>query len=122
MNYKSVTRKQWIEALKSGEYKQGVCYLRTREDDFCCLGVLCMLAGAEMHLHDAEYLVKTYDGDSWIGQTATMPSQAFLNTVGKLNLEHDNESGNLACLNDGGYTFEQIADLINFDSWARGLE
>ena len=33
--------KRWIAALRSGEYAQGKGYLRTHDDTFCCLGVLC---------------------------------------------------------------------------------
>jgi|LakMenE01Jun11ns_1017448.scaffolds.fasta_scaffold9958319_2 hypothetical protein len=33
----------WIKALKSGKYKQGRGTLRTDDDKFCCLGVLCDL-------------------------------------------------------------------------------
>jgi len=39
-------KKKWIEALKSGKYKQGRLTLRHTikgEDAFCCLGVLCDL-------------------------------------------------------------------------------
>lgn len=36
-------KKQWVEALRSGEYKQGRNALRTG-DDYCCLGVLTDLA------------------------------------------------------------------------------
>ena len=37
---------QWLEALRSGEYKQGREYLRQSNKDtvlYCCLGVLCDL-------------------------------------------------------------------------------
>lgn len=33
--------KRWIKALRSGEYKQGRGCLRTDNNEFCCLGVLC---------------------------------------------------------------------------------
>lgn len=36
---------KWIEALRSGKYKQGRFALRTKSDDFCCLGVLCDVSG-----------------------------------------------------------------------------
>lgn len=36
---------KWIEALRSGKYKQGRLALRTRNDHFCCLGVLCDVSG-----------------------------------------------------------------------------
>ena len=32
---------RWIEALRSGKYQQGIGYLRSKNDRFCCLGVLC---------------------------------------------------------------------------------
>lgn len=32
---------RWVEALRSGRYKQGRDQLRTEHDEFCCLGVLC---------------------------------------------------------------------------------
>ena len=37
---------KWVEALRSGEYKQARLML---EDDgrFCCLGVLCKVAGLD---------------------------------------------------------------------------
>ncbi len=37
---KSLQRK-WIHALESGKYTQGHNTLRTQNDEFCCLGVLC---------------------------------------------------------------------------------
>ena len=35
--------KEWVKALRSGEYQQGRGCLRSRDDKFCCLGVLCDL-------------------------------------------------------------------------------
>lgn len=32
---------RWVEALRSGKYKQGQGSLHNDEDEFCCLGVLC---------------------------------------------------------------------------------
>jgi hypothetical protein len=32
---------KWLEALRSGRYKQGRTYLRNADNEFCCLGVLC---------------------------------------------------------------------------------
>lgn len=39
---------KWVEALRSGEYQQGVMYLK-RDGCFCCLGVLCEVAGLTLH-------------------------------------------------------------------------
>lgn len=36
-------KKLWIDALRSGKYKQGKSELRASPDHYCCLGVLCDL-------------------------------------------------------------------------------
>ena len=38
-------KKVWVEALRSGEYKQGKGMLYRPEETHCCLGVLCKVAG-----------------------------------------------------------------------------
>ena len=38
---------KWLEALRSGKYKQGTGKLRSTDDTFCCLGVLCDIAEQE---------------------------------------------------------------------------
>ena len=121
---KTVTRKQWIEALKSGEYKQGQGYLRTKDDEFCCIGVFCKLADVEMTLDDGKqyYWVTVDDGDGWSRNSRTMPHEYFLEKEAHLIYNGVYQYGELAQLNDSGRTFEQIADLLIFDTWIRGLE
>lgn len=46
------TLEQWADALESGKYKQGSCYLknlhtRSGTPEYCCHGVLLELAGAK---------------------------------------------------------------------------
>lgn len=36
-------KKEWIAALRSGDYRQGRGQLRSEDNSFCCLGVLCNL-------------------------------------------------------------------------------
>ncbi len=43
---KADLKRKWVEALRSGKYKQGEGELR-RGDAFCCLGVLADVRGAE---------------------------------------------------------------------------
>lgn len=38
---KADLKEKWVAALRSGDYKQGECALRSTEDRYCCLGVLC---------------------------------------------------------------------------------
>lgn len=37
-------KKKWIEALRSGKYKQGIGFLNNN-GKYCCLGVLCEAMG-----------------------------------------------------------------------------
>lgn len=39
---------KWVEALRSGEYKQGVGWLKTADGKMCCLGVLVELQHPDM--------------------------------------------------------------------------
>lgn len=86
----------WLEALESGKYEQGHHYLK-RDDRFCCLGVLCDLAGSshgdwDVHLPDS--LVEQY---------------GFFTNYGEVDRgAHDS----LVCMNDTGASFAQIAAFI----------
>lgn len=40
-------KEDWVKALRSGGYRQGIGKLRSG-DEFCCLGVLCQIAGVEI--------------------------------------------------------------------------
>lgn len=111
-------KKEWLEALRSGEYKKGHHALCT-EKGFCCLGVLCDI-----------YSKKT--GYPWEVETTTSngePSQFFKKMRGEagvlpymvaewagLNPMYRAvkvKGKTLVELNDSEkYTFGQIADVI----------
>jgi hypothetical protein len=128
-----VTRKEWIEALKSGKYKQGKLVLHDADDNFCCLGVAMELAGFDKKLDSFsvdEGEVDTYyyhvEGEYDLVHMADFPHESFqreLEISRKIEWEgfERSQANILANLNDSGYTFEQIADLLIFDTWARGL-
>ena len=101
-------KQKWVDALRSGEYQQGQYCLRT-EDKFCCLGVLCDLYGKE---NNVEWDLVNDDGNYEFGyHSERLP----LFVVGWAGVENDNPEiceKSLAELNDGVYTFEQIAYLI----------
>lgn len=54
---------QWVAALRSGTYDQGQDYLHTRNDTYCCLGVLCDLAVKAGVIGPPE---QTGDEGSWV--------------------------------------------------------
>ncbi len=60
--------KKWIKALRSGKYKQGRDKLRTKNNEFCCLGVLCNLH-AQAH---PDFAARQRNPSSYDGNDATL--------------------------------------------------
>lgn len=87
---------KWIAALRSGEYKQVTARLRTREG-YCCLGVLCMVAGVPI----------TEDGSCVEGENSKAGYQTIFDMVGG-----DDAGRSLYERNDSGASFSEIADYI----------
>ena len=102
----------WLEALRSGEYEQGTRYLNS-DGKFCCLGVLC-----EVALRVNPLLVKVeVRQDSYFSITEYDDRKGFLPASVKewAGLDSNNPrvlDGRLSELNDGGTSFQVIADLI----------
>lgn len=105
---------KWIEALRSGEYKQGYYRLRTyskKEDTFCCLGVACDVLKDEL---DGEWVQKADDytfevsDDQFHGQEY-MPDVV----VEYIGLPERFLNDDLSELNDReNYSFRQIANKL----------
>lgn len=126
---KAAVRQQWVAALRSGQYKQGRGRLRDKENNFCCLGVLCNLFDSQQWhepVDNTDWF--TYGGEefscsppsevgywSGLGQFSNpgIPASYVQKHVKSIELPdpfHPNVS--LAELNDKGATFEEIATLI----------
>lgn len=98
---------RWIAALLSGKYTQGKNQLRNPmgpHTTHCCLGVLCELV----------------DPDGWNGDSMYQGAGHKLGYGGLLNTPACKKLGlpfqlmdMLASLNDQGYDFETIADVIS---------
>jgi hypothetical protein len=97
-------KKRWVEALRSGEYKQGREALRTTDNEFCCLGVLCDIVGVEWTLGAGrEY------GHYGRPQKVAYPDKRVYEACGL----DDSHEGTLVKMNDdAGKTFTEIADWI----------
>ena len=115
---------QWVAALRSGEYKQGKSVLHNREtNEYCCLGVLCDLAvkaGVEVKQGEQSVTVggdyvnpETIQSTRFGGRAQSLPA-AVIGWAGLVEPDPMPEgvSDSLACLNDSGDTFDQIADVI----------
>ena len=90
-------KKKWVDALRSGKYKQGRGRLKA-SGKFCCLGVLCSVVRAK----------------NWVGD-ALLPShvraKAGLDCYNP-GVEYHRHQISLAELNDNGTSFAEIAGLI----------
>lgn len=74
----------WVKALRSGEYRQGTGRLRSVDDEFCCLGVLCDVVKKDERspFHKAWHWFKGLS--AWIfgkPEDRTAGSNAFLPTA-----------------------------------------
>lgn len=96
----------WITALRSGEFMQGQGQLRTG-DKFCCLGVLSELAKRE----GLDVKAVNGEGHSWLyaSQKHFLP-QIVAEWAGVTEF---NDKQKLMNMNDGGDSFEEIADWID---------
>jgi len=91
---------KWIEALRSGKYKQGRWRLRTKSDDFCCLGVLCDVSGVSEWEENG--LCYSYEGAS-----SHLPPSL------RNQLTREAKEIDLTRMNDNsGMSFPDIADWI----------
>lgn len=112
-------RQKWLNALRSGEYKQGRGNLRVG-DEYCCLGVACEVLKDELNLSVGES-----DGVTLYGSNqATAPSQLedALGLYGPCGEHRDLQSGGpaLTDLNDDEmWSFNQIADEIETGNYWR---
>lgn len=112
---KKEARRLWVEALRSGEYKQGTGKLETRTDEGeltnCCLGVACRAAhkwGVFVDMAGERILGNYLDSQpsvkEWLG---LKDCRGFykINCWDTLNcLAYDNDIH--------GLSFHEIADII----------
>lgn len=124
---KEVIRK-WVDALRSGKYKQGKGYLH-KDDCFCCLGVLCDLAEKEGLIShavsdrtgwDGYQESITYEGvwdflpkkvQTWAGLESNHPNITYKVKDRDDETEYEVTDG-VSELNDNGFSFTEIADLL----------
>ena len=105
---KEVVKDMWLQALRSGHYKQGKGYLCS-DGEYCCLGVLCDIAA--MHGIIVKEKLDYYGNFNevlpkkvmkWAGLEDENPTVLF-----------EDCDVNLAELNDGiSCSFKSIANII----------
>lgn len=106
-------RKKWVDALRSGKYKQGTGCLRNTSNHFCCLGVLCDIYGEGLWISAGKN--DQYFFDLYNEQTAEILPNYILNAVGISS----NDQEALMAMNDSGDSFESIAKVLEAPSTQR---
>ena len=99
---------KWVKALRSDEYTQSTNYLQNGAGH-CCLGVLCEI-GRNSGVLINKSLGGQIKGETLNDQSAIKKWAGMRTGQGKFKFKHPNN--NLTALNDEGYTFEEIADII----------
>jgi len=105
-------KRLWVDALRSGKYKQARSALATK-DGYCCLGVLCQLAV------DSGVPIKVKEVRSGLGAVTSYDDARFLLPTAvqewaglEANPVLGNPLTNLADMNDRRNSFAVIADAI----------
>lgn len=124
---KEEIKKRWVEALRSGEFKQGTGALYNPDTgEHCVLGILCELAVQDgvVQRHDHEHGGPSVYGnlggdDSDVVVPPEVIEWAGLDSCIPLVEYFDEEYGNtyeaVAEMNDRGLSFKYIAELIEED-------
>lgn len=125
---------EWVAALRSGEYKQGI-HLLKQDDKFCCLGVLCDLhrkahqEGGEDDIVNRWFPTRNPEMDNApcfsyrYGNTTSLPGAVVdwcglhscdppVQRIASFEDQDVTLDGTLSLFNDQGLTFNQIADII----------
>ncbi len=112
---------KWLEALRSGNYKQGQNYLHKanegEEPKFCCLGVLCDIASKQgigkWTSFQGTSHIQAFSTSEQSDKLSTYPPYGVTVWAGLSAADPMVEGNSLATYNDGlGYDFSMIADLI----------
>jgi hypothetical protein len=106
-----VWKQKWVEALKSGKYKQGKNYLRRGNEksadgpkSHCCLGVLCEVVPEVAEAAGSGRIIAA--GNEWHHNRTLGHNALTLTNLGPY-------SDSLMNMNDDGeYSFEDIAAWI----------
>lgn len=117
-------KREWLEALRSGKYKQGKLCLRDQDNAFCCLGVLCDLVDPDKWFREEDKdtgpIYWNYgdklDNDPLSYALPPLEARLFWNDKGDSQNTFPVASPegifDIDELNDKEYTFDQLADII----------
>lgn len=101
--------KKWVKALRSGKYKQTQKKLKD-ETGYCCLGVLCEVAGKKFTNRNGTYYVSRTDNSGTVPDVVKKQTELY-STIGLVKNGSITES--LSQFNDDrNWSFKKIATYI----------
>lgn len=110
---KKTIKQKLCKALRSGDYKQGKHELRSADNEYCCLGVLCDLYRKETN---KRWVKNEFDDNYKMHGDAAFLPEEVMEWAGveddNLYLQRGGEQIAASYLNDRGVPFTEIADLI----------
>ena len=125
----SKIKEVWVNALRSGKYEQGSEKLRS-VTGYCCLGVLCDLysqehntqwefrGNEETNLQPMDYWYFDEHSEFLPESVMNWAELKTHNPIVRVDVEDNDDEDNwsytdhLSDVNDSGYNFSQIANLI----------
>jgi hypothetical protein len=115
-------KQMWIDALRSGNYKQGTAALKSAKNEYCCLGVLCDLHRKSTKSSKNKWVKIDKDSSAFNyvagkEEDACLLPKAVQKWSGVLEdgryVKRNNQLNTLIILNDEReYSFKKIADVI----------
>ena len=110
-------RKAWVEALRSGQFRQGREKLKTPQGSYCCLGVAACVLGVPFEgSRRSGYYIR--------GASRLAPELLPRDIAQELGLS-DVEQSTLAGMNDGDYVYDPDKGTVkrkNLKSFAQIAE
>ena len=105
-------RRLWVEALRSGKYKQGHGALLSI-GGHCCLGVLCDVMGLTPTLKQSGAMSFGIEEECIVAPREAMSAVGLRSFIGCFSSGSDSQS--LSGLNDTGVSFDTIASIIEYE-------
>ena len=103
-------KQKWLEALRSGQYKQCKETL-TNGEGFCCLGVLCNIHALEHNkVWENEFAPRYFNCFAYLPKQVMKWSE--VKSIDGEFIDGYHNCCSLAILNDEGKSFKEIVDII----------
>lgn len=103
--------RKWVDALRSGEFRQGKLGLRI-ENAYCCLGVACEIYRRTTRKGKWENGAFVVADDDWDSMVMPRTVADWFGTNKNPEVDRPHTRGSVAGFNDGGADFPTIANAI----------